>query len=59
MELPGTAGTDSHAVHDIGSVATHFESDNIHDWRDLVRELRSGRYYPVDLRTQQEISDNL
>ena len=58
MELPGTGGTDSHAVHDVGAVATYFESDNIHDWRDLVRELQSGRYHAVDLRTQQELPDD-
>ena len=59
MELPGTGGTDSHAVHDVGTVATHFESDNIHDWRDLVRELQSGRYHAVDMRTKQEVPDDL
>ena len=56
MELPGTGGTDSHAVHDIGKVATYFESDQIFDWRDLVRELKGGRFHAVDLSSEQEIS---
>ncbi|HEY8489587.1 MAG TPA: PHP domain-containing protein [Dehalococcoidia bacterium] len=49
MGMPGTAGTDSHAVSDIGKVATYFERE-IHDVRDLIRELKAGRFYPVDLR---------
>lgn len=56
LGLPGTGGTDSHAVHDIGKVATYFECDQIHDWRDLVRELKAGRYYPVDLTMQKEMA---
>ena len=55
MHLPGTGGTDSHAVHDIGKVATYFESEQIHDLRDLIGELRGGRFCAVDLTTQQEL----
>ncbi|MEE9278164.1 MAG: CehA/McbA family metallohydrolase [Dehalococcoidia bacterium] len=54
MQLPGTAGTDSHAMHDIGKVATYFESDTIETWQDLVRELKSGRFYAVDMETGRE-----
>lgn len=54
MRLPGTAGTDSHASHDIGKVATYFESDRIETWQDLVRELESGRFYAVDMETGKE-----
>jgi hypothetical protein len=50
MGMPGTAGTDSHSIQDIGKCATYFER-TIHDERDLIRELKSGRFYPVDLRT--------
>jgi len=50
MGMPGTAGTDSHAISDIGKVATHFERE-IHDERELIEELKAGRYYPVDMRT--------
>jgi predicted metal-dependent phosphoesterase TrpH len=49
MGMPGTAGTDSHSVSDIGRVATYFERD-VRDLRDLIRELKAGRFYPVDLR---------
>ena len=50
MGMPGTAGTDSHAVHDVGKCATYFDRD-IHDVRELIRELKAGRFYAVDLRT--------
>lgn len=49
MGMPGTAGTDSHAIQDIGRCATYFERE-IHDERDLIRELAAGRFYAVDLR---------
>jgi predicted metal-dependent phosphoesterase TrpH len=52
MGMPGTGGTDSHAIQDIGKVATYFERE-IHDERDLIRELQAGRFYAVDLRTGQ------
>ena len=49
MGMPGTAGTDSHAIQDIGKCATYFERE-IHDVRDLIREVLAGRFYAVDLR---------
>ena len=49
MGMPGTAGTDSHAIQDIGKCATSFERE-IRDERDLIRELQAGRFYAVDLR---------
>ena len=54
LALPGTAGTDSHAVHHVGKVATHFESDRIETWQDLVRELKGGRFAAVDLESGRE-----
>ncbi len=50
MGMPGTAGTDSHSIQDIGKCATYFER-RIEDERDLIRELLAGRFYPVDLRS--------
>jgi predicted metal-dependent phosphoesterase TrpH len=50
MKLPGTAGTDSHAISDVGKCATFFERP-INDERDLISELKAGRFYPVDLRS--------
>jgi predicted metal-dependent phosphoesterase TrpH len=50
MNLPGTAGTDSHAISDIGKCATYFERD-IRDERELIAEILANRFYAVDLRT--------
>jgi hypothetical protein len=54
MELPGTGGTDSHAISDIGKCATYFEKD-IRDERDLIAEIKAGRFSAVDLRTGKEV----
>ena len=54
MGLPGTAGTDSHAVHDVGKIATSFEADRIETWQDLVREIQAGRFCAVDMTTGRE-----
>lgn len=50
MSLPGTGGTDSHAISDIGKCATQFER-TIRDERELIEELKAGRFKAVDLRT--------
>lgn len=50
MKLPGTAGTDSHAISDVGKCATYFEKE-IHDELELIAELKSGDYYAVDMRS--------
>lgn len=49
MDLPGTAGTDTHSLQDVGKCATYFEHQ-IHDVRDLIAELKAGRFHAVDLR---------
>ncbi len=54
MNLPGTGGTDSHAISDIGKSATYFER-RIEDERELIAELKSGRYYAVDLRSGEPV----
>lgn len=48
LGMPGTAGTDSHRLEDIGKSATYFDRD-IRTAADLVEELRAGRCWPVDL----------
>ena len=48
MEMPGTAGTDSHARSDIGRCATEFERD-IRTVEELIEELKAGRFRAVDL----------
>lgn len=49
MGMPGTGGTDSHAIQDIGRCATHFERDLANE-REMIEELKAGRFYAVDLR---------
>jgi predicted metal-dependent phosphoesterase TrpH len=49
MGMPGTGGTDSHAIQDIGKCATYFERE-IRSERDLIAEILAGRFYAVDLR---------
>ena len=48
MEMPGTAGTDSHSRSDIGRCATEFER-RVESIEDLIEELQAGRFRPVDL----------
>jgi hypothetical protein len=48
-----TGGSDSHLVSLIGVCATRFEAD-IRDIDALVRELKSGRYQPVDFRAPRK-----
>lgn len=55
MELPGTAGTDSHAISDIGKCATYFERE-IRNEQELIEELKAGRYYAVDLRSGKPVA---
>jgi predicted metal-dependent phosphoesterase TrpH len=49
MGMNATAGTDAHALADIGRCATFFERD-IGSLEELIEELKSGRFWPVDLR---------
>lgn len=49
MGMPGSGGTDSHAIQDIGKCATYFERP-ITSMEDLIREVQAGRFYAVDLR---------
>ena len=44
-----TAGSDAHKVDQIGTVATEFQRP-VACLEDLIKELREGRYSPVDLR---------
>ena len=50
LGLPGTAGSDAHAVHEVGKWTTHFERE-IQNEEQLVEELRAGRFsVPPDSR---------
>jgi predicted metal-dependent phosphoesterase TrpH len=48
-----TGGSDSHLVSLIALCATRFEAD-IRSMEDLVRELREGKYEPVDFRPRRK-----
>jgi predicted metal-dependent phosphoesterase TrpH len=50
MGMAGTGGTDSHSIQDVGKCATYFEKQ-IQDERELIAEIKAGRYYAVDLRS--------
>jgi predicted metal-dependent phosphoesterase TrpH len=50
MDLPGTGGTDSHAISDVGKCATYFEQE-IRDERELIAALKTQKYHAVDLRS--------
>ncbi len=56
LGLPGTAGTDSHELADIGKTATYFDRP-IATGADLVTEIRAGRCWPVDLTSGGLIED--
>jgi len=47
--LKATGGSDAHQVSDIPSGATWFERD-ITSLEELITELKTGRFHPVDLR---------
>ena len=48
-----TGGSDSHLVSGIGVCATRFEAE-VRDVDALVRELKTGRFEPVDFRTPRK-----
>jgi hypothetical protein len=48
MGKPGTAGTDAHALGDIGKCATRFQR-RIATLEDLIEELKAGRFEPASL----------
>ena len=49
LSVSMTAGSDAHKVEQIGTVATEFERP-VSCLADLIKELRAGRFHPVDLR---------
>lgn len=46
LPLPGTGGSDAHAVREVGTAATQFERE-IRTEREFLDELRAGRYRAV------------
>jgi len=54
LGLRGTAGSDAHSTHGLGSSVTVFQRE-IRDERDLIAELRAGRFYPAQRLPSGEI----
>lgn len=46
LGLPCLGGSDSHTIHEVGSIATLF-LDEIRSMEDFIRSVRSGRTFPV------------
>lgn len=55
LSLGGTGGSDAHTPKDIGFCVTVFESE-IRDDQDLIRELKTGRFWAEDRRTPEQKS---
>lgn len=49
LDVSMSAGSDAHKVEQIGTVATEFQRP-VTGLADLIRELKEGRFQPVDLR---------
>jgi hypothetical protein len=49
LSVSMTAGSDAHKKEQIGTVATEFQRP-VSCLQDLIKELRGGRFEPVDLR---------
>lgn len=57
LGLPGTGGSDAHAIWQVGKCVTVFEND-IHSDEELLAELRAGNFYPAyleDLQGEKEV----
>jgi len=54
LGLRGTAGSDAHSTHGLGSSVTVFQRE-IRNESELIAELRAGRYYPAQRLPSGEI----
>ncbi len=54
LDLKATGGSDAHQLSDIPSGATEFDVE-ISRVDDLIRELKAGRFRPVDLKPSEPI----
>jgi hypothetical protein len=53
VNLPGTGGSDAHAILGVGACYTVFE-ETIRDERDLIKQIKQGRFYGVDDRWRKD-----
>jgi len=56
LELKGAGGSDAHSIDDIPSCATEFERE-ISNVKELITELKAGRFRAVDLRGNPRVCD--
>lgn len=49
LKLPGTGGSDAHAVMGVGTCYTVFH-EPVHNEQDLIRQIKEGGIIPVDKR---------
>jgi hypothetical protein len=53
LHLPGTGGSDAHAILGVGACHTIFENE-IGDEQDLIIQIKEGRFYGVDDRWRKD-----
>jgi predicted metal-dependent phosphoesterase TrpH len=56
VRLPGTGGSDAHAILGVGACYTVFE-ETISDERDLIAQIKQGRFYGVDDRWGKDFQE--
>jgi hypothetical protein len=44
LQLNAIGGSDAHELHEVGKTVTEFQTDDIKNEQDLVRELKTGNY---------------
>jgi len=52
LKLKAIGGSDAHELYEIGKVVTEFDADDIQNAKDLVRELKSGKYHITRYREE-------
>jgi predicted metal-dependent phosphoesterase TrpH len=52
LQLPGTGGSDAHSRNSVGKYATEFDDDSIKSEQELIAALKSGRYRPKQLSSE-------
>jgi len=56
FNLPGTGGSDAHAILGVGACYTIFEEE-IGDERDLIIQIKQGQFHGVDDRWQKDFQE--
>ena len=56
IRLPGTGGSDAHAILGVGACYTIFENE-IEDEQDLIIQIKEGRFQGVDDRWKKDVQE--